>query len=572
MTILTKTKPLDVVERIRADSTTLHLDPELSVGIRENLSGLWSATVTWADAVSCVLRERTRGTIEAESELFERKHGKRRIRTGKTLRADAIEWARQELCATYLRLREKGDLRSGPDFIAAGGLTWREAASIILKRKLHRSGKDGRCSPSQVKKYERILATVAAVWDADLLVEATSQSHVNTYRDARMGEHLEWERDARGNIVLEDGKRIPKRGPDRKGKLGKKITPFAIVFPKALKRRNLPPVEEVTVTSDLKDLKTLLSRLMEETDDKARPFLLRNPLDGKNLGRFDKRKLDPATVERYTWTMRFADRATALMAAKYTHHVYVDGLFRCVLALAFHTGHRISAICALRLDDLLFDRASIRRAIGKLKVKKKTEQKPSRDWAEHWPNGAIRWRTENDKEEYDRVIPINAVLLAELQRFLRFRRASGIQSEWLFPRPLDPDTHLLDFDARDLLYVAEGLARETIAAEGLDADELIPVLEDRAFHAYRALWENLRDDLGWQRNRNVAYAGGWTTEIGGSQQVSYNRVKPYYLQAVVDGKSVQDVIGDSIETQRARAAIQTPIPDHREPSTDEQAA
>ena len=41
--------------------------------------------------------ERERGTIEADSDILERKYGTRRRRTGVTLRADAIEWARRAL-------------------------------------------------------------------------------------------------------------------------------------------------------------------------------------------------------------------------------------------------------------------------------------------------------------------------------------------------------------------------------------------------------------------------------------------------------------------------------------------
>ncbi|CAN5634174.1 hypothetical protein BH23GEM6_BH23GEM6_14050 [soil metagenome] len=109
-----------------------------------------------------------------------------------------------------------------------------------------------------------------------------------------------------------------------------------------------------------------------------------------------------------------------------------------------------------------------------------------------------------------------------------------------------------------MLYVAEELARLEIQTAGGDPDDVIPHLADRAFHAYRGLWEDLRDDLGWFNNKNSAYAGGWTTKTGGSQQLSYNQLKPHFIQAVVDGLSITDVVANSDDMKRAKQACQTP--------------
>jgi hypothetical protein len=57
--------------------------------------------------------------------------------------------------------------------------------------------------------------------------------------------------------------------------------------------------------------------------------------------------------------------------------------FRCVLALARHTGRRIRAICELRRSDMLLTREAMRAALA--------EYAMDLARADAWPQGAICW-------------------------------------------------------------------------------------------------------------------------------------------------------------------------------------
>jgi integrase len=245
---------------------------------------------------------------------------------------------------------------------------------------------------------------------------------------------------------------------------------------------------------------------------------------------------------------------------------------RLILALAFHTGQRIDAILHLKADDVRITRHGMRDAIREAIRTISAEEKPSEAWADDWPDGLLYFRRSWSKTKYDRPIPVNPVLRGEIDIYLKLREAAGIDSPWLFPSPNDPARPLRYDDALTLLDVAEEVARQMVEQAGLDPDDVVPDLGDQKWHGYRALWENLRDDLGWGLNKNAAYAGGWTTAIGGPQDSAYRRLKPHFIFAVVCGRSVLEILEDAGETERAREAIQTPIPCEETEATASSAA
>lgn len=203
-----------------------------------------------------------------------------------------------------------------------------------------------------------------------------------------------------------------------------------------------------------------------------------------------------------------------------------------------------------------------------------SDEQMHEDWCAEWVHGLTYFRKEWSKMEYDRPVQMNVNLCSEVERYLRLREEAGIQSTWLFPDPNKPDEPLGDDDARLLLERCERTARAMIRKrEGREAAELaVPELGDQKWHGFRALWENLRDDLGWFLNKNAAWAGGWTTKIGGPQDSAYRRLKPHYIFAIACGKSVLEVIELAKETERARKAIQTHIPFGEEAGLDQAAA
>ena len=155
-----------------------------------------------------------------------------------------------------------------------------------------------------------------------------------------------------------------------------------------------------------------------------------------------------------------AESIRALLAVAPTAHP----LLRPMILLAWRTGRRLSAILALRWDDLDFE------------------------------EGTIRWRAEHDKIRQTWVVPARRYLLKELRRFRAER--PGIGSVLLFPHPQHrrhrggPVTrHLAAY------WLKEAFERGRIAkAKG------------GLWHMFRRAWATERRDLPL---KDVAAAGGW---------------------------------------------------------------
>lgn len=128
------------------------------------------------------------------------------------------------------------------------------------------------------------------------------------------------------------------------------------------------------------------------------------------------------------------------------------------------TGRRISAVCALRYEDLQLDAK---------------------------PFGRIRWPAETEKTERETVVPISQSVRAALDRILRER--PGIGRAYLFPSPVDRERPIRYELASDWLRRAERLAE-------------LPKLDGSLWHAYRRKWATERKHL---PDVDVAAAGGW---------------------------------------------------------------
>jgi len=107
-----------------------------------------------------------------------------------------------------------------------------------------------------------------------------------------------------------------------------------------------------------------------------------------------------------------------------------------------------------------------------------TGQEPA--LAKHMPNGAIRWRAENDKQGYEDVAPISRQARAALERYLRTHPRVG--DVWMFSQPNHPDRPTNTVLARHLLVRAEARAE-------------LPHVDRGAFHAYRRLFASERKHL-----------------------------------------------------------------------------
>lgn len=138
--------------------------------------------------------------------------------------------------------------------------------------------------------------------------------------------------------------------------------------------------------------------------------------------------------------------------------------FEVLLDLAWHTGHRISAILGLRWQDVSTKDATIR-----------------------WYADVVP-----DRKKHDHTTAMNAKALATLKRWEK--RTNGIGRAWVFPAPTDPTKPLERWVAKQWLWRAERLAE-------------LPHVKQGGWHMFRRGWATERKHLPLL---DVAAGGGWT--------------------------------------------------------------
>jgi integrase len=144
------------------------------------------------------------------------------------------------------------------------------------------------------------------------------------------------------------------------------------------------------------------------------------------------------------------------------------GAFGVLLDLAWHTGHRISAILGLRWQDVTLS------------------DSPRITWY-----AGVR----PDRKKHEHVLPINAAAHAALTAWQK--RCRGIGSAFLFPDPRDATKPLPRFEAKRWLKQAETRAKLAHVAQG-------------GWHMFRRGWATARKHLPIQ---DVAVGGGWLDTV-----------------------------------------------------------
>lgn len=215
-------------------------------------------------------------------------------------------------------------------------------------------------------------------------------------------------------------------------------------------------VSATTIWHDYVALNTALAFLTRSRDRAGRPLLLRNPLLGTRVAKTPSPKQPVASRSYYE-----AMRAVAPQ---------VSPSLQPLIDIAAETGHRISAILALRITDI--DLAT----------------------SEGAPYGAIRWRAENDKIKRDHTVAISPVARSAVVVAMQLV-PSGC--EWLFPSPTSLRTFLDRYVASRWLRRAEKLA-------GIDHSN------GSGWHAFRRGWASARKHL---PDVDVAAAGGWKDTV-----------------------------------------------------------
>jgi integrase len=146
--------------------------------------------------------------------------------------------------------------------------------------------------------------------------------------------------------------------------------------------------------------------------------------------------------------------------------------FDVLLDMAWHTGHRITAILSVRWKDVSFT---------------KTDDAP---------HGTIRWYAGAvaDKKKHDHVLPMNSVVSAALEAWKKEAGVIGASSKWVFESPKDSKKPLERSVAKHWLWRAEALAKLEHEKAG-------------GWHMFRRGWATARKHMPL---KDVAAGGGWT--------------------------------------------------------------
>lgn len=245
------------------------------------------------------------------------------------------------------------------------------------------------------------------------------------------------------------------------------------------------PVRKRAVEADLLWLRWVFNWAVKwRTPDGA--FLMReNPVRGYERPTEKNVRRPVATQDRYEKVRVHTDQISMEIrwnGKREERRSYLSE----ILDIVNGTGRRISAICALRHDDLKLDYA---------------------------PHGAICWPAATDKEGREWLIPISPQVRAALERTLRERAVIG--GGLLFPKPDDPNRPVSRHLARDWLLKAERLAK-------------VPKQRGTLWQAYRRKWATERKHL---PDVDVAAAGGWSETS--SLKLSYQQADQQTMLRVV---------------------------------------
>jgi integrase len=219
-----------------------------------------------------------------------------------------------------------------------------------------------------------------------------------------------------------------------------------------------------TVQQDCQWLRLLLNWAIKWRGEDGRYLLRENAVRGFDLPGEENPRRPVASTDRYEAIRAVSDKVLTEVrwAGSKRERSYLSEL----LDLAQGTGRRISAICALRFEDLRLD------------VK---------------PYGAIRWPAATDKQGRETTAPISPLVRSAIDRVLRER--PGIGARYLFPSPANPDEPVAYERVRRWLLEAERIAG-------------LPKQQGSLWHAYRRGWATARKQ---HSLTDTAAAGGWAS-------------------------------------------------------------
>lgn len=237
-------------------------------------------------------------------------------------------------------------------------------------------------------------------------------------------------------------------------------------------------VSRNTIHGDVGALKIALNWATEHRRADGRTLLDKSPLTKVRVQK-DTPQRPWCTPERYEKLSGVADQ--------------LPPGFACLLDLAWATGHRISALLALKWQDVSF-------ATSKAQ-----------------PNGAIRWyaKVQTNLKQHDAVVPMNSTAREALEKYRALR--PGIVGAWIFASPRNPAEPLGKWVAKRWLRQAEQLA-------GVEHEPQC------GWHQFRRGWATARKHLPLV---DIAQAGGWRDTATLAQ--CYTHADPETILRVVNG-------------------------------------
>jgi integrase len=224
-------------------------------------------------------------------------------------------------------------------------------------------------------------------------------------------------------------------------------------------------VRDRTVQHDCLWLRWVLNWATTWQTPEGRYLMRENPVRGFETPVEKNPRRPVATTDRYEALRAVSDRVT--MELRWGGKARKQRSYLAeLLDIAFGTGRRISAICALRYEDLRLDTK---------------------------PHGAIRWPAATDKQGRETTAPVSPKVRAALDTIQRER--PGIGAAYLFPCPTNPNEPVAYERVRTWLLEAEGLAN-------------VPKQDGSLWHAFRRAWATARKS---HSVKDVAEAGGWAS-------------------------------------------------------------
>jgi integrase len=380
---------------------------------------------------------------------------------------ELAETQARQLCAAIAEQRLTG---TSPDTLTLGQL-------FTAYRQHHLPT----LSPARQKEAQARMAMFSEAWGRDLKVADIDASRVKAYCQKR-----------RTLEVVAPAFKLNEEGKAGKG------------------YRKPQPIRDGALDGEFRWLNSALNFACDHRTE-GRPLLTRNPLPTR-----------PQSRRKMGWPVEKNPRRPVASHQRYdatqAHTDAVDGAgrLRCILALARFTGRRESAICAIRASDLLLSTERILAALAAAGA--------NEGLAQHMPHGAIRWRSEDDKQGLLFISPISRPAREALDAYLRQNPRMGDVP--LFPAPG------LKRKEGEKPRTEKPISRDLASSWLVQAETLaeLPKLVGGVFHPYRRLWAMERKSL---PAVDVASAGGW----GDTQALTriYQHADPAGVLAAVNG-------------------------------------